>query len=137
MAEIFKWILDHWSFCAFLLAIFIQITPALRLNPLTALFHWIGNIITAETRRDIAELKAIANRQQAAIDENEKDRIRWEVLSFSNACRSHVMHTRDEFVHIIALHDKYLELLQRTGDTNGVFDAEYALIERMYRDQWG
>ena len=60
-----------------------------------------------------------------SIDENEMDRIRWEVLDFANACRNHIKHTKDEFHHIISLNEKYHNLLDKYQDENGVFDAEY------------
>lgn len=68
------------------------------------------------------------------IDENEKDRIRWEVLSFANSCRHNQPHTKDEFQHIIALNDKYKILLKRTDDKNGVFESEFAYIKKLYDD---
>ena len=122
--EVFDWMLEHWSFCVFVLTIFIQITPAIKLSPIT----WLGGLLTGKLRNDIADI-------QTAIDENEKDRIRWEVLDFANTCRNGIKHTKDEFQHIIALHDKYTALLKKTNDTNGVFDAEYDYILNLYRER--
>ena len=45
MEQAFDWILAHWSFCVFMLTCVIQFTPAIKWNPLTALFNWIGKII--------------------------------------------------------------------------------------------
>ena len=123
-AEVFGWMLEHWSFTAFVLAVFVQITPAIKWNPLT----WLGGLLLGGVKKDIAAL-------QAAIDDNEKDRIRWEVLDFASACRNGVRHTEDEFKHIIALNDKYKQLLRKTGDENGVFDAEYAYIKELYAER--
>ena len=72
---------------------------------------------------------------EAQMDENEKDRIRWEVLDFANSCRNGRKHTKDEYQHIITLHDKYKRLLEKTNDTNGVFDEEYAYIKRLYAER--
>lgn len=121
---IVHFILENWGFCAFVLAIFVQITPAIKVSPIS----WFGSLLTGRLRKDIADI-------QNAIDENEKDRIRWEVLDFANACRNSIRHTRDEFQHIITLHDKYEALLKKTGDTNGVFDAEYDYILQLYRER--
>ena len=63
---------------------------------------------------------------------DEKDRIRYEVLSFANSCRNGYRHSRDEFQHIIDLNDKYEKLLEQTGDTNGVFTEEYKYIVDLY-----
>ncbi|MBE5807099.1 MAG: hypothetical protein E7317_02030 [Clostridiales bacterium] len=124
MQQVFDWILSHWAFCAFVLGVFVQITPGIKFSPLT----WIGNLFLGGIRKDVAGL-------QAQMDENEKDRIRWEVLDFANSCRNGRKHTKDEFQHIITLHDKYKRLLEKTNDTNGVFDEEYAYIKRLYAER--
>lgn len=59
---------------------------------------------------------------------NEKDRIRYEILSFANSCRNGVKHTKDEFEHIVELNTKYKKLLEETDDENGVFEIEYEYI---------
>jgi len=69
------------------------------------------------------------------IEENEKDRIRWEILDFANSCRNGRKHTKDEYQHIIALNDKYKDLLEKTGDKNGVFEAEYEYIKKLYAER--
>lgn len=124
MKAVFGWILAHWSFCAFVLAIFVQITPAIKWNPIT----WLGNLLFGGLRKEIQEIR----RQ---MDENEKDRIRWEVLDFANSCRNKRKHSKDEFEHIVALNKKYNALLKNTNDENGVFEAEYEYIMELYRER--
>ena len=124
MAAVWDWMLAHWGFCTFILAMFIQITPGIKWSPLT----WLGNLFLGSVRK---EIKAI----QVQVDENEKDRIRWEVLDFANSCRNGRRHTKDEFQHIITLDGKYKALLKKTGDTNGVFDAEYQFIRELYAER--
>lgn len=122
MTAIFRWALANWSFTAFVILMFVQITPGIKWNPLA----WLGSLFVGGLKKSIEDV-------QSAIDENEKDRIRWEVLDFANSCRNGVKHTRDQFQHIIALNDKYKALLSKTGDSNGVFDEDYAYIRDLYR----
>lgn len=129
----FDWCMDHWSFVLFVIGMFVEFTPAIKFNPLTAILGWIGRLINGEVLEQIAALQKRADEQRASIDENEMDRIRWEVLDFANACRNHVRHTKDEFEHIIALNTKYHTLLDKYGSKNGVFDEEYAYILKLYR----
>lgn len=68
-------------------------------------------------------------------DENEKDRIRWEILSFANSCRNGKKHSKEEYNHIIELKVKYTNLLNKTGDKNGVFEEDYKYIEQLYRER--
>lgn len=127
MQSFIDWILGHWVQCAAALALFVQVTP-IQISPITWLVRWISNVMVGDLRRDIADMKS-------TIDENEKDRIRWEVLDFANSCRNGRRHTKDEFQHIITLNTKYKQLLRRTNDENGVFDAEYEYIRRLYAER--
>lgn len=70
-----------------------------------------------------------------AIDANEKDRIRREMFTFAAECRRGELHTLDEFRHVITIKDKYETLLKKTGDKNGVFDAEYEYIMEVYSER--
>lgn len=125
--QVWGWILQHLIEICLGASIFIQITP-IKLNPWTAIFNWIGKRLNGDL---INKVDTLTN----AVDENEKDRIRWEVLEFANSCRNNIKHTKDEFQHIITLNDKYEKLLLKTNDKNGVFDAEYKYIKKLYHDR--
>ena len=134
LQDVLKWAGNNVWGIILAFSVFIQITP-IKINPWSALFKWIGSMINADTRKDIKELKTIVTDQQDAIDENEKDRIRWEILDFANSCRNGRRHTKDEFQHIITLRDKYINLLEKTGEVNGVFEAEYQYILKLYAER--
>lgn len=133
MQQFLDWCIEHWSICAFVLACFIDFTPGIKLNPIKAIFRWIGKMINGELEKELKNLKVSVEKQQDSIDENEKDRIRWEVLDFANSCRNGCKHTKDEFEHIVVLNGKYHGLLKKTDDKNGVFDAEYQYIYELYQ----
>ena len=139
MGNVLKWIQEHWAFCLFLLTCVIQITPAIKWNPLTALGNWLGSVIIkpamdklSKMQEKIEKIEAEQKLLRAERKSDEKDRIRYEVLSFANSCRNGTKHTRDEFQHIIDLNDKYERLLEETNDTNGVFAEEYRYILNLY-----
>lgn len=134
MSQTINWILDHWGFCAFALTCIIQITPVIKWNPITSLLTWIGRAINKDVMHEVKEVKEVQKQQQITIDENEKDRIRFEVLDFANSCRNDHKHTKDEFQHIIVLVDKYEKLLLKTNDKNGVFESEYEYIMEIYKE---
>lgn len=67
------------------------------------------------------------------IDENEMQRIRWEILNFANSIRYGMKHSKDEFHHIIEMNEKYHRIIEYRGMTNGVIDMEYELILETYR----
>ena len=121
------WIGNHLWQIILIGSLFIQIAP-IKINPWSALFQWIGKLITGNACSKIDDLIK-------QVDENEKDRIRWEILNFANSCRNGIKHTRDEFQHIVTLRDKYQQLLEKTNDVNGVFDVEYKYILDLYAER--
>lgn len=139
--QILNWIVHNIVQIILALSIFIQITP-IKFNPWSTLFQWIGKIITTESNKkietlikDTDSLKKQVTVVQSNLNENEKDRIRWEILDFANSCRNGRRHTKDEFQHIIALNDKYRKLLALTNDKNGVFEMEYDYIKKLYGER--
>ena len=123
------------------LSALIQITP-IKINPWTALFKWIGDKVNEDLRNQVGGLNEKINNLSKDIDtlgkqrkEDEKDRIRWEMLEFANSCRNGRRHTKDEYLHIIELNDKYKKLLKETNDKNGVFEVEYDYIKELYKER--
>lgn len=92
-------------------------------------------MLNGDLNKKIDKLNKDMNELSTQRKEDEKDRIRWEILDFANSCRNNRQHTKDEFQHIITLKDKYKKLLQETNDTNGVFDAEYEYIKKIYTER--
>lgn len=144
MQQILQWIANHPLSSLIVFTGLIQIVP-IKINPWSALFKWISKAITGDacskidgltTKVDkIDGLVEKIDKIEADVTTNEKDRIRWEILDFANSCRNGRKHTRDEYQHIIALNDKYRELLAVTHDTNGVFEAEYDYIKKLYAER--
>lgn len=144
MQQILQWIANHPLSSLIVFTGLIQIVP-IKINPWSALFKWISKTITGDACNKIDGLIEKVNKIEGLIDKvdkieadvktNEKDRIRWEILYFANSCRNGRRHTRDEYQHIIALNDKYRELLAITQDTNGVFEAEYDYIKKLYAER--
>lgn len=133
MRRVLQWLLDNWGLVAGAVALFVQITPIVKAKPITKLLKWIGSAVNGDVMKRLDGLEQRADEQRKSIDENEMDRIRWEVLDFANACRNKRRHTKDEFEHIIELNAKYHKLLKKHDATNGVFDAEYDYINTLYK----
>ena len=133
MQQFFTWLGGNWIPVGIILSLVVDISP-IKINPWKSFLKWLGQAITADVMKEIREIKETQKEQQATIDENEKDRIRYEVLDFANSCRRGVHHTKDEFEHIISLHSKYERLLKKTNDENGVFTEEYKYILEIYHE---
>ena len=117
-----------------ILSIFIEISP-IKINPLSAIVRWLSKLFTGDTSKKIDSLIKKVDAIESNVSENEKDRIRWEILDFANSCRNNRKHTKDEFQHIITLNDKYRRLLEQTGDKNGVFEVEMEYIKDEYAEK--
>lgn len=132
--QILDWLVKNFLQVIVIFSIFIQITP-IKWNPITTFAKWLGKIFTKELSDQITTMQENIDDIRDDIDENEKDRIRWEVLDFANSCRNGRQHTQEEFRHIATLNDKYKVLLERTKDKNGVFEAEYKYIDELYQER--
>ena len=106
-------------------SVFFEVSK-IKVNPISFLLRWIG-------KKMFEPFDSRLDKLEKSIDENEMDRIRWEVLGFANRCRNGDRHTKEEFDHVISQNDKYHNLLEKYKMENGVFDAEYAYILRLYK----
>ena len=134
MQQMVEWIGRHLWQIILALSIFIQITP-IKISPWSALFKWIGKALTSDISNKIETLATEVEDLKKQRKEDEKDRIRWEILDFANSCRNGRKHTRDEFQHIVDIRTKYEKLLKETNDTNGVFEVEYQYIIDLYAER--
>ena len=132
LERILDWLVHNFVQVLLICSVFIQITP-IKWNPITSFIKWLGKTLTKDIQDSVKDIAGQVESLQGDVDANEKDRIRWEILDFANSCRHGREHTHDEYQHISDLHDKYKALLKKTGDKNGVFDTEYAMIDSLYK----
>ena len=132
--QVIQWIWNHLITIALGSTTLIQVLP-IKVNPWSALFKWIGGIITKDLDTKISNIHKQVNKLELDVMTNEKDRIRYEVLDFANSCRNGRRHTKDEFEHIVELNKKYKRLLKATKDENGVFELEYNYISELYAER--
>lgn len=141
MRQILEWCGQNIVAVLIGLSALIQIAP-IKINPWSTLLKWIGDKTNQELNKKIGDMNKkiddLANDMNELSQqrkEDEKDRIRWEILDFANSCRHGRKHTQDEYEHIIELNDKYNKLLKDTKDENGVFKAEYEYIQKLYKER--
>lgn len=109
----------------------IEITP-IKWNPISSILSWLGTKMNSQVIARVEKLEEKLDSQDEKIDMNEVDRIRWEILSFANECRKDRRHTKDEFDHIINLHDKYEKILAARKMKNGLITIEFEYITDIY-----
>lgn len=118
-------ILSAGGIGAVLILTLIQIAP-IKINPWSAIAKAIGRAINGDLTRAV-------NQVSESVDQNEIDRLRWEILDFSNSCQNGRRHTREEFDHIIRMHEKYESILTRRNESNGQVDMAYDYIKTLYQ----
>lgn len=121
------------------LSTFIEVSK-IKINPWSSLFKWIGSKMMEDMKAEIKEIKddqkELAKKQeelkrQRAIDA--ADAIKVEIFKFYNECQKGQRHSEAEFNHIIQQNKKYEDLIEETGEENGVYTAEYKYILTIYQ----
>lgn len=114
-----------------LVSVFVEITP-IKINPISKCLGWLGKKINGQVLEKVEDLGKKLDATEKKIDENEIDRIRWEILDFANSCRNGRHHTKDEFDHIIQQNDKYHKILEEREMTNGQTELAFDYISAIY-----
>lgn len=68
------------------------------------------------------------------IDIQGMETYRWTILGFANDIRMHNPKSKDEFMHIFDISNKYHHLIDKYSLKNGLIDTEMALIEKRYKE---
>lgn len=121
-----------------LVSTFVEVSK-IKINPWSSLFKWIGSKMMEDVKAEIKEIKdeqkELAKKQeelkrQRGIDA--ADAIKAEIFKFYNECQKGQRHSEAEFNHIIQQNKKYEDLIEETGEENGVYTAEYKYILAIY-----
>lgn len=116
-----------------LFSIVVEVAP-IKINPWTKMLKFIGNKMNADILDRLNQMERQLKSQDDKIDNNEKDRIRYEILDFARACRKHEKHTKEEFDHIFEQYDKYEVILAKLEQPNGKVTQAMHFISEVYQD---
>lgn len=81
----------------------------------------------------ISTLKEELKKVSKKIDNNEKDYLRFQILSFAGDLRNGIKKTRQEFETIFTFYDKYEEIIDELGLHNGYLDSEFEFVKEEYK----
>ena len=150
--------INRWFWVTIILAL-VEVSP-IKINPLAALFKYIGKKTTAEVNEKLDELKEeYGNREdelrkshevltesfnnlQAEIHtvkrefeiKNANDK-RWDILDFANSCRNGRKHGREEWEHVIDQLKCYETYVKENKIDNGVIEEETRYLRELYRER--
>lgn len=115
----------------------IQIVP-IKCNPWTAfakLLRFIGHLFTGDLVSKLDEITKKVDNLSDKVDDNEVDRIRWEIRSFADSCRrKDTPHTQDDFLHIFKINKKYHSILEEIHKENGEIDGYMKYLNKLYQE---
>lgn len=125
----------------------IEIVP-IKINPWKSLLRWIGNVVNAEDRKSIQEIKdglskvndtidEMKKEQEADKEERELDKAndkRWRILDFINSSRHGRTHTREEWNHTLSELAEYEKFCEEKNIPNGVIDEGARYLRDLYQE---
>lgn len=114
-----------------LFSLVVEVTP-IKINPLTWILQAAGKRMNGDILKRLDALEEQLKTQDQKIDNNEKDRIRYEILDFARACRKKELHTKEEFDHIFEQYDKYEVILAKLEQPNGKVTQAMKYISALY-----
>lgn len=106
--------------------IVIDLTPGLKFQPVRWLLKRLGNLINADIKNGLCELRK-------EVTELKVDIWRTEILDFSDSCMNHRRHTKEQFDHVIETLDKYEKYIEENKLTNGQVDVAHEYILEIYK----
>ena len=103
--NIHEWIIGGGGLLAVLLTL-VQIAPV-KINPWSAIAKAIGNAINADVLRELDTVTQKLDTHIRVDDERNADSYRTRILQFNNELLREIMHTREDFIEILAVIDDY------------------------------
>lgn len=103
--NIHEWIIGGGGLLAVLLTL-VQIAPV-KINPWSAIAKAIGNAINADVLRELDTVTQKLDTHIRVDDERNADSYRTRILQFNNELLREILHTREDFIEILAVIDDY------------------------------
>ncbi len=131
-----------------LLGIFIDITPGIKLNPIKALFRYLGKSFNASVENDIKDMKGFMSNQIDKIqseqvaqrevlnklivekDDSDISRMRWEIINCSDEIVNEGKHSRSQYLHVLSSFEEYNRLMSKTENKNNRDDYFHLQVQQ-------
>lgn len=106
--------------------IVIDLTPGIKIQPVRMFIEWVGKQLNRDMQKKFDKLAK-------DFEAHKVDSWRSEILEFANSCMNRRKHTKEEFDHIISVHDDYAEYVKVNKIENGQVTLAYEYIEKLYQ----
>lgn len=119
----------QWALIVLFLSIFIDVVPVIKVNPIKAIFNYIGKAFNSSIEKELGEFKSEINNkfedlskeqnlQRKTIDklilediDKEINGYRWDIINFKNNISNGDKFSRDQYRHMIDIYDKYINII--------------------------
>lgn len=111
----------------------LQVSP-IKINPWTAILHWLGKQINKDV---IDKIDVVEKRLDAHIKDSEDNELkarRVAILDFSSSIIRGVNYHREKFDFMIKECDSYEQYCKDNNIKNGVAEASISEIRRIYQE---
>lgn len=88
------------------LSVFVEVVP-IKVNPISAIFSWIGGKINKELIKKVDALETKVNRIEASADERNAIDCRVRILHFGDELLHEIRHSKEHFDQILSDIDEY------------------------------
>ena len=105
--------------------IVIDLTPGIKIQPVRWAIKKLGDLLNHDIKDKIDKI-------EKELEEHKLESQRYEILDFANSCMNHRKHTKEEFDHIIKVHDSYEGYITAHDMKNGQVKVAYEYIEKIY-----
>ena len=102
---IYEWLVGGGGLLAVLLTL-VQIAPV-KINPWSAIAKAVGRAVNADVLRELDTVTRKLDTHIRVDDERNADSYRTRILQFNNELLREIMHTREDFIEILAVIDDY------------------------------
>lgn len=118
----------QYALILLIISIFIDITPGIKINPIKAIFRFIGKYFNSSIEKEITEFKKDVQSQfdelkkeqevqsetlnKLAKDQDNKEisSLCWSIIDFQNSIVNGSKHTREQYRHILDSSKKYMRM---------------------------
>ena len=103
--ELYEWLAGGGGLLVALLTL-VQIMP-IKINPWSAIAKAVGRAVNADVLRELDTVTRKLDTHIRVDDERNADSYRTRILQFNNELLREIMHTREDFIEILAVIDDY------------------------------
>lgn len=132
--SIHEWLVGGGGLLAVLLTL-VQIAPV-KVNPWSAIAKAIGRAMNADVLRELDMVTQKLDNHIRVDDERNADSYRTRILQFNNELLREIMHTREDFIEILAVIDDYESYFRDHEDyKNNRATCAIENIKRVYMER--